>query len=32
MDVSEQLNALPEMDKVALAALWREHFGAPPPE
>jgi hypothetical protein len=32
MDVSEQLNALPEMNKAALAALWREHFGAPPPE
>jgi hypothetical protein len=32
MDVSEQLNALPEMNKAALAALWRAHFGAPPPE
>jgi hypothetical protein len=32
MDVSEQLNSLPEMNKAALGALWREHFGAPPPE
>ena len=32
MDVSEQLTALPEMNKAALAALWREHFGTPPPE
>lgn len=32
MDVSEQLNSLPEMNKAALGVLWREHFGAPPPE
>jgi Protein of unknown function (DUF2924) len=32
MDVSEQLNSLPEMNKAALGALWQEHFGAPPPE
>jgi hypothetical protein len=32
MDVSEQLTSLPEMKKAALAALWRKHFGAPPPE
>jgi hypothetical protein len=32
MDVSEQLNSLPEMNKAALGALWREHFGVPPPE
>jgi len=32
MDVSEKLNSLPEMNKAALGALWREHFGAPPPE
>jgi len=32
MEVSEQLNALPEMNKAALSALWREHFGVPPPE
>jgi len=32
MDVSEQLNSLPEMNKAALGALWLEHFGAPPPE
>jgi hypothetical protein len=32
MDVSEQLTSLPEMNKAALCALWREHFGAPPPE
>jgi hypothetical protein len=32
MDVSEQLNSLPEMNKAALGGLWREHFGAPPPE
>jgi hypothetical protein len=32
MDVSEQLNSLPEMNKAALRALWQEHFGAPPPE
>jgi len=32
MDVSEQLNSLPEMNKAALGELWREHFGTPPPE
>jgi hypothetical protein len=32
MDVSEQLNSLPEMNKAALGALWREHFGVPQPE
>jgi hypothetical protein len=32
MDISEQLNSLPEMNKAALSALWREHFGALPPE
>jgi hypothetical protein len=32
MDVSDQLNSLPEMNKAALGALWREHFGAAPPE
>jgi hypothetical protein len=32
MDLSEQLTSLPEMNKAALCALWREHFGAPPPE
>jgi hypothetical protein len=32
MDVSEQLNSLPEMNKAALGALSREHFGAAPPE
>jgi hypothetical protein len=32
MDVSEQLNSQHEMNKAALGALWREHFGAPPPE
>jgi hypothetical protein len=32
MDVSEQLNSLPEMNKAALGALWQEHFGTPPPE
>jgi hypothetical protein len=32
MDISEQLNSLPEMNKAALGALWREHFGIPPPE
>jgi hypothetical protein len=29
MDVSEQLNSLPKMNKAALGALWREHFGIP---
>jgi hypothetical protein len=32
VDVSEQLNSLPEMNKAALGALWRENFGSPPPE
>jgi hypothetical protein len=32
MDVSEQLNSLPEMNKAALGALWREHIGTPLPE
>jgi putative transposase len=30
MNVSEQLNSLPEMNKAALHALWQEHFGAVP--
>jgi hypothetical protein len=32
MDVSKQLTSLPAMNKAALGALWREHFGVPPPE
>jgi hypothetical protein len=29
---SEQPNSLPEMNKAALNALWRQNFGTPPPE